>query len=298
MPQTSVAFSVRRSLNTMVSFIMPSKWEKQTIQKTYALGAKGIITINNSDGDIYVSTWSKPTVDLKVVKKTLKKEQLQLIHIKDIQHKNTLTLTTVCLDQKNKNFHVDFHITIPHNTGITVSTGVGNIKTKKITGRAHLTTQQGNIEIDQTHSTVIGTTTQKGDIRIKEAYNNIKLTTKKGNITVDEARGSVLTATDSGHIKVHSKSVPPISKINLTSTCGNIQLWLPHETNADLHARTTYGTFTCQHHVTIKPFTTQLDKNAWRKFKKEIDGTLGTGEAQITLTSNKSNIKIMKLKKS
>jgi DUF4097 and DUF4098 domain-containing protein YvlB len=289
---SSDAFSFKKSLGSLFSL---GTTEKETFERDYPLKPQSTLTIKNINGNIHLATWSKPTASIKIIKQAKQKDLLSSLTIKEQQHAKGLTLSAECNDRKNKDPRFDFHITIPHNTALNMSTGKGNIAIEKITGRTEISTENGNITINQAHSTVIAQTTNTGNIYIKEIYNNSKVSTHTGTITIDDARGSVIALTDNGHIKIHSSIVPPTGKIDAKSIYGNIDLSIPATTNAEIQARTERGVVTSQHYITLKPLTTQLDKYAWKKFKKEMYATIGTGEAQITLASNKSNIRLNKL---
>jgi hypothetical protein len=47
------------------------------------------------------------------------------------------------------------------------------------------------------------------------------------------------------------------------------------------------------HDITLKSYTTKLNKTAWAQFTKRVDGILGTGDAKIEIKSAKGNVKIV-----
>jgi hypothetical protein len=72
---------------------------------------------------------------------------------------------------------------------------------------------------------------------------------------------------------------------------------LPRETRAQLLAKTTQGTITSEHPVTLTPVTRVINKETWEFLKKNVEGTLGglKGGAPINLEATKGNIVIKEL---
>lgn len=284
-------------LNTMISLIRP-KQEEQILYKTYNGKPNAWVTINNSNGSIKVTAWNKSTISVKAVKRAGTKEQLALLNIKETHNDNKITIATICHDPSNTTPSIDYEITVPKQTAITLSTENGSITLQDIAAPIRATTHCGTIDIQGSTNTIAAVIVEKGNIIIKSPRNAVQATTNKGSVTITDSHNSIVASTENGTISLQCAHVPSTGKINLTSTYGDINLSLPGNVNADFHARTTYGTLTCQHHITLKPFTTQLDRKAWRRFRKEVDGVLGTGEAQISIVSYKSHIRVTKTKTS
>jgi hypothetical protein len=75
---------------------------------------------------------------------------------------------------------------------------------------------------------------------------------------------------------------------------GAIELALPTTINATITSKTAQGISICDHYVTLKPYTTKINADTWTRLKKEFEGTMGSGEAEIKLTSLHGNISITK----
>jgi hypothetical protein len=69
-------------------------------------------------------------------------------------------------------------------------------------------------------------------------------------------------------------------------------LALPDATNATVMGRASRGTIKSDHYITLRPIETKLNNFAWKRFKQEVYGTLGTGEAEIQVTTQRGNIVI------
>jgi hypothetical protein len=271
------------------------------IEKTYQIAKPATLTINNIDGDINITTeWKRDSICLKAVKKAAKEEQLDLLSIKTKHDTrfdgNNLTLKTVYTSKDAKG-SITYNLIVPNNITLNLHTDRGIIRVNDVNGAIIATTQLGNIELKNIGNTITAQTEEQGTILIEKAQGNIKATTNKGDITITDASKSIIATTQKGNITTACTEVPATSKIVLNSQAsGGIMLALPSTVNATLQGKTAHGKLTSDHYVTIKPYTTKLGKAARREFEKQVDGILGTGEAEIHVTSNHGNIKIIETK--
>jgi len=134
---------------------------------------------------------------------------------------------------------------------------------------------------------------KKGSINLVNTRGPVEAYTHNGNITGDNIAHNCDARSIKGKINISYKKLPATGSINLKTTSGNIMLALPTDTNAQICGYTTYGTFISDHEITLKSYATKLNKTAWNRFKKEVDGTLGTGDATIIVQSTKGNVKII-----
>lgn len=278
------------------SLVGRKKGEEEILHRQYNCADNGILNLKNINGTIRVKTESpQNSVFLKATKQASKKELLQNVKIIESSDKDTINVRTVYTNNKVTG-SVQYDLIVPADITINLATHDGDIKIKQINGAITAITEKGNVEIEHAGDTIMAKSTQKGNINIAHAKGNVQAETAKGNISIDGAQQSIIAHADYGKITVASNEVPSTSKIDLQTGSGIIELALPHEVNADLQARTKNGQITSNHYITLKPQTTQLNNKTWNRLKKEINGTLGTGEAQIMLTSNKGNIKLLETK--
>ena len=189
---------------------------------------------------------------------------------------------------------MDYQLIVPTKTTLQLNTDNGSINVNEVNGEVHACTLYGNIEIRNSSNTITAQTEETGTITIANAKGNIKATTNKGDINIENAHKSILATAQKGTIYTSCDQVPATSRIVLNcESSGGINLTLPTTVNATLQGKTAKGELTSDHYVTIKPYTTKLNKNTRRELKKQVNGILGTGEADIRLTCNNGNIKIL-----
>ncbi len=279
----------------MYNYIIPQKKQEEICYEEYDAKKVTLITINNSCGNVSIKTDpSSDKVFLKAIKKSPEKEALSDLTFAQKQNGPEMRIESM-LD-KNNDAQIDFELIIPLKCAVNATLGNGFLLLKDVHARAQLKTQKGDITIINAHSTVHAQVETKGAITFVNPFDRIQVETHAGNIIIHDAQDSVIANTHYGSIQLFAKEVPSTSVIKLTTHSGAIQLHLPPDVNADLQASTKYGTITSDHFITLKPQTTQLNKYAWKRFQKQIDGVLGSGEAQIKLSSVRSDIKVLEKK--
>lgn len=270
------------------------------VEKEFELAQPGTLVINNTDGNITITTeWQRNTICLKAIKKTTKEEDLSVININANHDEAANELTINAVYDKTIKGCVDYQLIVPAQTTLKLSADHGSIKVNDAKGQVNATTLHGDIEINNTTNTVTAQTEENGSIYISMAHGDVKATTNKGNITIEDAQKGIYATTQKGNIVTSCTQVPATSRIVLNAEmAGAIELKLPNNVNATLHGKTSKGRLTSDHYITIHSFTTKLTKQARRDLEKQVNGTLGTGEADIRVTSNNGNIKILETKTS
>lgn len=278
------------------------KYQHENVsEKEYQIAKPATLTINNLDGDITITTeWKRNTIHIRAVTRAAQEEDLKTFSVNAKRQEqfdgNHLTLQTVCSSKEAKGA-VSYELIVPSEIALNLHTDRGNIKIHDIHGQVVANTQFGDIDIKNVSNTVTAQTEENGTINIEKALGNVKATTNKGNICVTDAAQSVIASTNKGHITTACTQVPSTSRIVLNSeSSGSITLAMPSSVNATLQGKTAKGRLTSEHYVTLKPITTQLTSKTRKELARQVDGIIGTGEADVRLSSNSGNIKITQTK--
>lgn len=285
-------FSFKKIYHT----IIPPKLYQETVYEKINPRTASLLTVKNECGNVLMSTDKNETlVALKVTKKSPLQERLA-----KLSYKQNVTGQELLIEHAGTDLQeyesIDFDIIVPQKLAQTVTSKTGNILCKDCATPSRLSTVNGNIEVNNAQNSVDAVTYEKGAIAFTNPHARIKAQTQNGNIRVYNSYHSVVANSKNGNINLYAKEVPSTSIINLASVSGTISAHLPSEVNADVQAYTQLGTITSDHMITLKPQTTQLNRQAWKRLQKEIEGTLGSGEAQIKLSSVKSDIKLLEAK--
>jgi hypothetical protein len=275
--------------------IVPQKIHKEIVYEEYKFD-HGTLILNNIRGDIQVKTgWDSDKIFLKAIKKTPQLQELPELTFVKKSSENSLTIESK-FDENNFEGGIDFELIVPHTIALKITAREGNIQVNKVNNPIILATEFGNIEVIQAQNTVKATAHKKGSISIHQPQKAITAFTNNGTISIYDAQSSIQAHSENGDIEIHSKMVPSTSLIKVATTSGTIKLYLPKDINAQLSAETKYGTVTSEQTITISSFATSLNNSAWKRFKREVEGILGSGEAQIKLSSVNSNIHLIKEK--
>ena len=287
-------FSVAKfSFDSITSYFY-KKPHEEVIQKELAMNKRHILILRNKgEGNVVINEWEQNSIQLKATKFAPQKELLDNIDIHTALTKKAITITTSYKDKKTKG-SVNYELLIPKNTTIKVAVNKGSITVNRINGPISATTHTGNITVNNTKGVLIAKT-DRGNITVNKIQGNIRAITQNGNIIINESTKSIIAKTKKGAITTICKNVRSLDTILLSTQSGNIKLGLPAATNADLQARTSRGKLLSEHYITIKPQTVKLDRHMWARCKREVNGTLGSGEATIKLSATSGNIHIVKV---
>lgn len=233
------------------------KNEQEIIKKEYKVSSESIILLNNIKGNIDIKGWNQNKVEL-IAKKNGTQEELKNTDIQIKPSSKEIAISTEIVKEK-KPASIDYTIMVPEKSNVKIrSTEKSNVKIKRVKGPIDIIVNNGEIKIYDTTKSI-----------------NAKIT--------------------NGPIKVKQKKFTDQNSIFLESLKGNINLYIPHITNANLHASVQKGNITSDHTITLHPIPMKLNKSEWEKIKKEIRGKLGSGGAPITIVALQGNVLISEL---
>ena len=287
------------SLNTMLKqtkdklvTLVGSNTKMETFQKDINRTTQTKLVIENSLGSIKIKTdWNQNCISLQATKKA-SADNLAKIKIDiDDQKRDTIYVKTVFLDESTQGA-VDYTLMVPKQMAVRLKTNRGTIKVKRFDGQVSATTDNGTIEIANVTSNVYAKITEKGSILIDQSSGIIQAATNNGKITINNAKQSVVATTAKGDITVQASEVPSKSSMRLDAA-GTVLVYLPEETNAHLKASAQNGKVFSDHPVTLASRTTKINNQAWSQLQKSVEGTIGTGEAEISLSSSNGSVKIL-----
>lgn len=277
------------------SFFSPTLLEKID-QKELPAASIDTISINAINGPVTIKTGPKKLLVVKTTTRAKKQTDLDNMEIVfDSSKNNHLTITTKHADKKTMG-SVEYELIIPKAIDIALTiTGSGNAFIKDVHGKIDVVAND-TITIMNTKKLVSAQTLKKGSIFITNSLGPVEARSYYGDIYGENIAHSFYAHSATGKVNLAYKKLPSTSSINLKTTSGNIVLALPTDTNAEIRGHTEHGTLFSELPITIRSFTTQLNKPAWNKFKQQVDGTLGSGEATIMVHSTKGNVKITETK--
>jgi DUF4097 and DUF4098 domain-containing protein YvlB len=232
-----------------------------------------------------------------------------------VQNGNTITVGKIEDRDLARNISIDYDVTVPAQTRLnshtgsgdqqisglqlpaTVKTGSGNIIVEHVTADTRVSSGSGDLKINSVKG-VLYCDTGSGNIRALDVAGDAVASTGSGNIEIQQsAGGSVRAETGSGNIRlngvkgglraqagsgdIHVQG-EPTSDWRLGAGSGNITLKIPAQTSFNIDARTSSGSLTVHHEVTMQG---SLVRN-------HIQGRVGKGGALLDVHTGSGDIEV------
>jgi DUF4097 and DUF4098 domain-containing protein YvlB len=172
------------------------------------------------------------------------------------------------------------NITVENVTGDTrVNSGSGDLKLNSIKGMLSCETGSGNIHAQQISGDIIASA-GSGNIEVQQnTGGSVKANTGSGNVKLYGVKGSLRAEAGSGNIRAEGE---PTSDWHLEAGSGNITLKIPPQANFNIDARTSSGSLTLHHEVTMQG---ALVKN-------HVQGRVGKGGALLDVHTGSGDIEV------
>jgi hypothetical protein len=204
-----------------------SSYSKQkTISKAYIVNNDAGITIDNSYGSLFVTTWNEDKIEIEVIIKVSGdnekwvNQKLESISVDFIGLKNMVTAKTVFDNSsnnnrgRNNNFEINYTIKIPKNGSVKLNNKYGNISTTDLFASTTINCKYGKINLG----------------RLNGNHNDIEIGYCSKS-TIDFIKQGTLTS------KYSSIKTNEVSKLSLFSDYSDIEF----ETVNDLKFNSKYG---------------------------------------------------------
>ena len=232
-----------------------------------------------------------------------------------VQHGNTITIGKFDDRDLTRNISIDYDVTVPAKTHLTSSTGSGDQNVSGLQSPATARTGSGNITVENV-SAEVHARSGSGDLKINAIKGALYCDTGSGNIHADDIAGDVSASAGSGNIEVRQSAGgsvkaetgsgnirlngvkgglrasagsgdihaegEPTSDWNLGAGSGNITLRVPTKASFNIDARTSSGSLTVNHPVTMQGSLS----------RKHIQGKVGNGGVLLDLHTGSGDIQV------
>lgn len=258
------------ALFTLVIIVNPSVAEEKIIhQKTFNTEFGKDLKLNTSSGDVYVSTWDKQEVYVKISGNQKAKDK---VNFKFQNNDNGVEITAKRDSWMNffswSGIYLKYEIKLPKNYNAYISTAGGDIKLydvkgelkletsggdvfiKGTDGRSHISTSGGDIVAENNEGT-LDVSTSGGDIRVKSFNGDVSASTSGGDIVLMGKNGKISASTSGGDVSLDLNDTMN-EGIELSTTGGDIQVRVPANFAANVDLSTTGGDVECDIPLTSK----------------------------------------------
>jgi hypothetical protein len=171
-------------------------------------------------------------------------------------------------------------VTVPTNADLTIHTSNGRITVRKIRGTVYLRTSNGQIKLDDVNGKIDSQTTN-GRIEVAKVSGDVDLRTSNDRITIEEASGTFSAVASNGSIHFDGEFATG-SENRLKTSNGSVKLKLRGEPSLIVDASTTNGTVNCSLPLAVQGLSG----------RKHLTGTIGSGDASVTLKTTNGSISV------
>jgi DUF4097 and DUF4098 domain-containing protein YvlB len=237
---------------------------QENFEKTLPLSPSGSLSLKNTNGNVFLSTWARNEVEIKAVK-TARRNKADLDRVKievsatgDSVNVNTVYEKTIL---RNIRVEVKYEVKVPE--------GVRLEKVRTTNGDVEITGRFGNSDIGTTN----------GDVKLEGASGQCLAHTTNGDIRVASFKGPVEADTTNGSIHLDVRTIE--DSVRAHTTNGSITLKVGGDVNANFKAHTTNGHIQTDFPITIKGVINS---------RRTVQGTLGNGGPEIDLRTTNGSI--------
>ncbi|MBI2678418.1 MAG: DUF4097 family beta strand repeat protein [Candidatus Koribacter versatilis] len=203
----------------------------------YNLAAGGSLTIVNENGPVSVK--GGPGRQVTVVATT----HSDKVEVDGNQYGNRVDVRTRALQKASGNDgRVDYEITVPQDTSITVRAAGGPITVEKMRGDVMLEGDSAQVEVRDVANAHVHVRTLAGTITLRSVENgHIEVSSVNGDIRLSNVNGQKLSVnTTKGNI-VYDGAVAQNGDYDFITNSGNIDVTLPASASVYLSARSVSG---------------------------------------------------------
>lgn len=279
---------------------------KEDFHLSYPLKPGGVLTIDNLNGSVEISSWEKDEVDVNGVKYCISEERLRGMRVEGTQSGNRLTLRSILPEGKRSGCGAKYTIRVPKKITLDgIVSSNGGIRVENIAGEARLQTSNGGIRV-RSHEGNLDARTSNATIDLDGVIGNFLGRTSNGAIHVEGLEGSFTGTTSNGSIKGRIRKLKPGQPMKAETSNGSIDLALadyagqsldvessnasvtlhiPAGANADLRASTSNGSIECDLPLTETGMAS----------KTRLEGKLGKGGNPLRVSTSNGSIRIRRL---
>ncbi|HVU84662.1 MAG TPA: hypothetical protein VHC50_07465, partial [Puia sp.] len=281
---------------------------RKNISKSYTVKGDEKLSIENSFGDVSVSTWDKNEiqVNIEIVVNAATDEKAQKmmdqISVSDSRGGNEISFKTTIGNMgkmangrknrdgdDNRRFYIDYKIVMPSGNPLSIENSFGKINIGNFTGPVNLVSKFGELNTGKlVNAQTLHVEFGKADIG---PVVNPDITFKFNS------RSSVKNV--SGNARIHTEfcnnvelSVDKsIKDLNLFESYSNVRVNVPEDLSAHFNVHTNFGSFKNSTGISISE--EKEDDNSGPRFDRDFSGRSGNGDARIRIKSSFGKIRIV-----
>ncbi len=243
---------------------------EETFKKNISVDSATRLTVENRNGSIEVRSWDRDEIEIVAYKKVRADDRetaeslMDELKITILETGDEIEVITEYPDRHRKN-----------NGGFFswLMGGFGNTN-YSVSYEIHVP-KKFDLDIGSTN----------GRLEVLDCSGRMRLETTNGKVIADDVSGSLRCKTTNGSINVSMLEVNETEEMSFKSTNGSIKLYLPEKIDAEIRARTTNGSISCDLPITEK----------YSRSKKKLEAIINDGGLMIYLKTTNGSIRIREI---
>jgi hypothetical protein len=278
--------------------------KRKNISKSYTVTGDDKLRIENSFGNVAVTTWDKNEIqvdiEIEVNASTDEKAQQMMdeISVSDSKSGDEISFKTEISQMDNgrrgkdgndqRKFSIDYKVIMPSGNPLRIENSFGKINIGNFIGPVSLTSKFGEL--------TTGKLTNARELHVEFGKAEIGAVTNP-DITL-KFNGSSLIKEITGNAKIHAEFCDNvefsldqnIKDFFLFESYSNVRLYIPKNLSASFDVHTNFGSFSNSSGIQISQ--QKEDDNMGPKFDEDYSGSSGSGNAKIRIKSSFGKIRI------
>ncbi|NNE65109.1 MAG: DUF4097 family beta strand repeat protein [Pyrinomonadaceae bacterium] len=226
--------------------------ETDVKESSYPINPDGKVSLSNINGEVEVTGWDRPEVNLVTTKIASSRERLDDVDVKVTSRQDYFNVEVDYKKRKgkwvkNERLQVNFKLMVPRTALVD--------------------------EIESVN----------GSVKVSSLSNTIKVSAVNGAVRGTGLTGKVNLATVNGSVLATFETLPADSDVRLSTVNGSTQIFLPSNSDATVKADSLNGAIT-------NDFGLKVKKGKY--VGRDLYGSIGAGTTNVRLTTVNGSIKI------
>lgn len=167
----------------------------------YDLAPNGVVTVNNTSGNIRVTGWDENRVKVDAIKRGGREEEVEGAQIQVTATRERIDIQTLYPRGRQTNVSVDYDLKVPRGAVLDpLNTGSGNITILGPVARVNAASRSGNLSAsDITDAATLNS--RSGNVTATRVKGELRAETSSGEVVVEEAGARVYAISRSGGVR-------------------------------------------------------------------------------------------------
>jgi hypothetical protein len=276
------------------------------INRSYTVTAQDKLQIDNSFGDVTVSTWDQQTitVDIEIGAHASTDEKAQdilsQIEVHEDKGDHVYSFRTKVGEihshngsrhddgGDNRTFYIDYVVHMPAGNPLTVHNDFGRTEVPDFKGLVNLTSKYGSLTAGNL-ANVGNIDVEFGKATLGDITNGKIVLQYDGNSRIGKICGNVRIVSEfSSRIQINIGEC--LTDLSVSESYSGIRMVVDKNLSAQITIHTNFGEFRNESEFTIKE--QKEDEDGGPKFDRDYSGTVGDGKAQIKVKSEFGSLRL------